>query len=313
MTRLPVRAAGSGPAEAELGLTDSASRRRRRNLKVKIVTDSTASLPAELCRSLDITVVPVTIHFGSNPRDTFVDGVDPAEVFYARLMDAPQPPTTSTPSPGAFLETYRRLAADGAAIVSLHVMETKSTLVNVARLAAQMLPEVPIHVVDSQTTTLGLGLLAVVAARMAQAGRAAAEIVAEVERLIPQVHVYAAIRELTQLRRSGRVSLGQALIGGVLGIKPILYLGQGQADVVDKVRTWPRAVERLVEMARARVGEARVALAVLHTRAEAEAQALLTEVRDRFHCVETLVADAGTALAAHAGPGALGIVTLRLD
>jgi DegV family protein with EDD domain len=274
------------------------------------VTDSTASIPAELCRALDITVVPVTIHFGD---ETFVDGVDPAEQFYARLTASEEPPTTSTPSPGAFVETYRKLAQEATAIISIHLFESKSSVVNVARMAAKMLPELDIHVVDSQTTTLGMGLLALAAAKAAAMGKAAGEILGYLERLIPQVDVYAAIKDLTQLRRSGRVSLGQALVAGVLGIKPILYVGQGVAEVVDKVRGWSKAVEQVVALAQDKVGQARIAMAVVHTNAEAEARQLLEEIRERFNVAEVLVADAGTGVATHAGPGALGIVTMRLD
>lgn len=279
-------------------------------LNVKIVTDSTASIPAELCRALNISVVPVTVHFGP---DTFVDGVDPAPVFYERLQATEVPPTTSTPSPGAFLDVYRKLAAEGATIISIHLFETKSALVNVARMAAKMLPEFNIHIVDSQTTTLGLGMLTMAAARAAALGKAVGEILNHLDGLIPHIHTHAAIRDLTQLRRSGRVSLGQAMVAGVLGIKPILYVGKGMAEVVDKVRGWTRAVEQMVAMAEEKAGRARVFLAVVHTNAEAEARQLLEEVRSRFNCVETLIADAGTGVATHAGPGALGIVTMRVD
>lgn len=278
-------------------------------MNVRIVTDSTASIPAEICRALNITVVPATIHFG---EDTFVDGVDPAPALYARLARGSEAPTTSTPSPGAFLEAYRKVAAEASAIISIHVMETKSSLINTARMAASMLPEVPIHVVDSRSTTLGLGLLTMAAARLAQAPHTAAELLSRLEQLIPHVHVHAAIPDLTQLRRSGRVSLGQAMVAGVLGIKPILYIGNSVVDVVDRVRGWSRAVDRMVEMALERAGEARVTLAVVHTNAEEEARHLLTAIRARFNCTEVMVTDAGTALATHAGAGALGIVTMRV-
>jgi len=255
-------------------------------------------------------VVPVVIHFGS---DTYIDGVHPAAQYYERLSTAAEMPTTSTPSPGDFLQAYREVAEEGATIISIHLFETKSTLVNVARMAAKMLPELDIRVVDSQTTTLGLGLLTIAAARAAQMGKAAVEIISYLESLIPHVHIHAVIRDLTQLRRSGRVSLGQALVAGVLGIKPILYIGQGVADVVDRVRGWSRAVEQMVAMAQEKAGQARIFLAVVHTNAEDEARQLLEEVRSRFDCIETLIADAGTGVATHAGPGALGIVTMPAD
>ncbi len=285
-------------------------RREGPSLTVKIVTDSTASIPQELCRLLGITVVPVTIHFGT---ETHVDGIDSTEAFYSRLAQASQPPTTSTPSAGVFLETYRQVAEGASAIISIHVMETKSALVNTAKMAAGMLADLPIQVVDSRSTTLGLGLLVIAAARMAQAGRAAGEIVERLTELVAHVDTFAAIRELTQLRRSGRVSLGQAMLANLLSVKPVLYIGQGVIEVVDKARGWPTAVERMVELAQAKVGEARIAMAVVHTNAEAEARELLERVRTRFNVAEIFVAEAGTALAAHAGPGALGLAAMRVD
>lgn len=279
-------------------------------MTVRIVTDSTASIPAEVCRRLGITVVPCTIHFGS---ETLVDGVDPAERFYGQLAQSPQPPTTSTPSPGAFLEAYQQAADGGAAIISIHLMETKSTLINVARMAAEMMPEQRIHVFDSRTTTLGLGLLTMAAARAARLGHSAEAILAMLDRLVDRVHVHAAIRQLTQLRRSGRVSLGQALLAGVLAIKPILYLGRSVADVVDKVRGWPATLDRMLDLAQAKVNGAKVHLAIVHTNAEAEAQQLLQAVQSRFQFVEAFVTEAGSALASHAGPGALGIATMETD
>lgn len=278
-------------------------------MKVKIVTDSTASIPAEICRQLDITVVPVTIQFGS---ETFVDGVDPAEELYARLAKPGETPTTSTPSPGAFLDAYRQLAGEATAIISIHVMETKSSLINTARMAAGMLTGVPIHVVDSKSTTLGLGLLTIAVARLAQAGRSVAELLAHLEQVIPHVNAHAAIPDLAQLRRSGRVSLGQAMVAGMLGIKPILYIGNSVVEVADRVRGWTRAVERMVDLALEKAGEAKVSLAVVHTNAEEEARNLLAAVRHRFNCAEVLLTDAGTALATHAGPGAVGIVTMKV-
>ena len=274
------------------------------------MTDSTASIPAEICRRLGITVVPVTIHFGT---DTHVDGIDPTDQFYERLVAAEQPPTTSTPSPGAFLETYRQLASEASTIISIHVMGTKSTLINVAHMAAQMLPEYRIHVIDSQSTTLGLGLLTMAAAKAARLGHSAQEIVAMLDRLAPKVHVHAAIKQLTQLRRSGRVSLGQALLAGVLAIKPLLYIGQSVIEVVDKVRGWPVAIDRIIDLAHRKVDGAKVHMAIVHTNAEAEAQRVLAMIQDRFNYVEAIITDAGTALASHAGPGAVGIVTMEVD
>jgi DegV family protein with EDD domain len=278
-------------------------------LRVKIVTDSAASIPRELCQALGITVVPIPIQFGSV---TFTDGVDPAEQFYEHLIAAKTSPTTSTPAPGVFMETYKRLLAEGAdEIVSIHIMGTKSALLETARLGARLLETDRVHVVDSGSVTMGLGLLTIFAARLAQTGKTAPEIVAECEVIKQRIDGFVAIKDLAQLRKSGRVSLGQALLASAFAIKPILYIGKSMVEIQDKVRSWPKALERVAELAEQAVDGAKVTLAVVHTNAHAEAERLLQEVRHRFHAVETMVAEAGSAIAAHAGPGALGLVVMR--
>jgi DegV family protein with EDD domain len=278
---------------------------------VKIVTDSTASVPRELCQELGITVVPIPIQFGPI---TFTDGVDPAEQFYQQLSDSPVSPTTSTPSPGLFMETYQGLLAEGASeVVSIHLMGSKSALLETARLAARMLETDRVHVVDSGSVSLGLGLLVILGARMAAEGKSAAEIVAAVQAAADRVDLFVAIREMTQLRKSGRVSLGAALIATALSIKPVLQVGQSVIEVVDKVRSWPKALERISELAQRRAQGAKVTLAVVHTNARADAEALLAAVKEHFQSVDLLVAEAGAGLASHAGAGALGLVVMRSE
>lgn len=280
-------------------------------MTIRIVTDSSAGLPADLCKRLGIAVIPVYVQFGAH---TLTDAEEGRAEFYDWLTKSEQPPQTATPSPVAFAETYRRLQADGAtAIISIHMMETKSALVNVARMAAQMVPDCNVQVVDSHSATLGVGLIALLAAEAVQAGRSVAEILALLEEKRPTVHVHGAIRQMTQLRRSGRVSLSQALLAGVLAIKPIIYLGQNLVEVVAKARGWEQALARLTELALAQAGAGKVRLVILHTNCEAEAHTFLEQVRSRFAAVEILVADAGSALASHAGPGAIGIATMQMD
>lgn len=275
-------------------------------MTVRIVTDSTASIPADLCHQLNITVVPVPIQFGSL---THLDGVDPSAEFYA-LLKGEVPPSTSTPSPGVFASTYSRLVDEGTEVLSIHVMESGSSLINVARMAAARHPAGQVQVADSGSTSLGMGLMVVAAARAAQAGQSLSQIRALVQRLHSRASLFAAIPDLAQLRRSGRVSLGSALMAGMLSIKPIIYVGQSAIEVVAKVRGWRSTVDRMVALAQSRAQGAVVQLAVVHTNAREEAERLMGAIRNRFECTEAFVAEAGPALAAHAGAGALGIAML---
>jgi len=278
-------------------------------MRVRIVTDSTASIPLAIREELDITVVPSPILFGS---DSFLDGSISMAEFYQRLRSAPQSPSTSTPSPSEFLAAYERLLREADSVISIHMMGTKTTIPTVARMAAGMAPAGRVRVIDSQSLSLGLGLLVMEAARAAQAGEDADSVQSLVESLIPGIHLHAAVREMTQLRKSGRVSLGQALLANALSIKPVVYAGRSTIEVVEKARGFHHAVDEMVALALEKAGPNPVDLAVLHSDCEAEAQELLARVRDRFNCRNLLVAELGANLAAHTGPGALGVATMRI-
>lgn len=276
---------------------------------IHIVTDGSAGIPPDLCEALSITVVPVPIHFGST---VFSGGVEDAGRFY-ELLAAEPPPSTSTPAPAEFEALYGSLTRGGDQVLSIHIMESKSGLINAARMAAAALPEGAVTVVDSGSTSMGMGLQVLAAARAARDGATLAELAQLVERIRERAALYAAIPQLTQLRRSGRVSLSKSLVAGLLAIKPVLYVGQSRIEVVRTVRGWRQAVEQMVALAEAGAGGRKVHLAVVHTNAEAAARSLLQEIAGRFNCAEALVAEAGPALAAHAGEGALGIATLAAD
>ncbi|MCG0238896.1 MAG: DegV family protein [Firmicutes bacterium] len=279
-------------------------------LQVAIVTDATASLPPAWIRDWKVTVLPVPVQFG---QETFLDGVDPVEAFYRRI-EAGERPTTSTPAPGAFLERYKALAAAGArAIISIHVMASKSAVFQSARMAGEMLPEVPVYPVDSGSVTMGLGLLVRAAARWARAGLSAREIAQRLHAAAERVRVLVAIPDLTFLRRSGRVSLGQALVAGLLSVKPLLEVHRGAIEVVDRVRAWPRALDRLVERVQERLARGVGELAVVHTATPAVAEDLARRLAGLFPALAEgiLVTEAGAGLASHVGPGAVAVCLLE--
>ncbi|GEM_PF-4624502 len=136
-------------------------------MRIKIVTDSTADLPPEVCRALDITVIPLNVHFGET---IYQDGLDlPAEEFYKKLESSPIFPQTSTKPPETFARTYRRLSQEADAIVSIHISASFSGTLNAARLGS-LEAGVPVELIDSQSVSMGLALLAILAARMARDG-----------------------------------------------------------------------------------------------------------------------------------------------
>ncbi|HET7087929.1 MAG TPA: DegV family protein [Anaerolineae bacterium] len=273
---------------------------------VRIVTDSTADVPEEFVRELDIVVVPVHVIFGTRSYD---DGVNLSrEEFYARLITADPLPTSSSPSAGEFEVTYRRLRDEGAdAVVSVHVAATLSAVQNAAHMGAQAVPDLEVAIVDSGQVSMGLGWQVIEAARAARAGQSIGEILDAVARVRQRVRLFAALDTLEYVRRSGRVGWARAAIGQLLKIKPIVEVRDGAVLSVDRVRTRAHCLARLKELV-AGQGALR-SLIVLHTRARNAAQALADEFRTLHSSLSDpiYVAEATTAIGTYVGPNGLGV------
>jgi DegV family protein with EDD domain len=274
----------------------------------RIVTDSTSDLPPALAADLSITVIPSYVNIGD---ESFLDLVDLSRAeFYAQLPRYPRLPTTAAPAVGVFAETYRELIAEGATtIISLHVSASLSAMCNAARLGAEEVGSIPIHIFDSRQVSMGLGLMAVVAARAAASGRETEAILEELEGTIPRTHVFAVLDTLEYLRRSGRVNWAEFSIGTLLRIKPTLHVYEGEVHSLEKVRTRRRALPQLLEHVAA-LGDLQD-VALLHTHDPeglAEWRAL---VRPYFPpSYEPVAVEVTPAIGAHVGPGALGIACI---
>jgi DegV family protein with EDD domain len=274
-------------------------------MTVRIVTDSTCDLPKRVTEELDVAVVPMYIHVG---EDEYLDGVDMSrEQFYSGLPTFPAPPTTAAPSIETFEHLYAGLASEGAeGIVSIHIAESLSNVVNVARLAARRIEGVPIRVIDSGQLTLGVGLQAVASARAAQEGSSLEGIVRLVEDMIPRTHTFAALSTGEFLRHSGRLSQFQSSLATVLKILPLLRMHRGVVDM-EKVRTEGRAQKRLLALLGEQLPVEQVA--VVHTSAPLKAQDLFEQARPLLSGItEPIYGSVTPVIGAHIGPGAVGFV-----
>ncbi|MEW5989546.1 MAG: DegV family protein [Chloroflexota bacterium] len=273
-------------------------------MTIRLVTDSTADLPDDLAAQWGITVVPAYINVGQR---SYLDGVElTRREFYDRLPSYESPPTTAAPAPAAFTQVYERLAAEGATyILSIHLAARLSGMFNTARLGAEATQAIPITLFDSEQISLGLGLLVLKAAERAAAGASLADILAALQASVPRTHVLATLNTLEYMRRSGRVNWAAFGLGTLLQLKPILHVYQGQLLVPEKTRTWGKAVTRLLELAAEYAPLER--LAVLHTAAPAEAEALHERVASLAAGLSPIRMEVTPAIGAHAGPGAVGL------
>ena len=276
--------------------------------RVAVVTDSTADLPPDLRARYNITVVPLTVIFGD---EAFRDGIDlTGDQFMQRLRTCSRLPTTSQPTPEAFADVYRSLAREHDAIVSVHIAAALSgTLRSAATAAATVAGEIPVTVRDSGSASMGLGFQAISAARMAHRGAAAADIAAEVDRIAAGIDATFVVDSLEALRRGGRIGRAQAMAGSLLDIKPMLRLAHGIVSPLERTRTRTRAVRGMVDYVK-RQGALRRICAVHTGNVEAAAD-LLREFDLMVPREEMSVAQLGAVVAAHTGPGTLGLIFER--
>ncbi|HEV1992037.1 MAG TPA: DegV family protein [Candidatus Dormibacteraeota bacterium] len=270
---------------------------------VAVVTDSTADLPRELAASRSITVVPLTLNFEGK---ALLDGVDirPDE-FYRRLPSATTHPTTSQPSPGRFAEAYSSLLADHDSVVSIHISEKLSGTYESARQAAEMTDPKRVRVIDSENVSMSLGLLALTASALVSSGAGADAIEAKVLAMRRHVQTYFSVATLEFLRRGGRIGRASALLGSVLQVKPVLCIRDGLVTPLERVRTFERALNRIVELTREVDRGQGVCVIVGHADAETDAEWIAGELDP---IAETLMIQAlGPVVGAHAGPGVVGV------
>lgn len=275
-------------------------------MTIAIVTDSTSDLSPELCAQHGIRSVPLYVLFDGKMHK---DGIDlkPAELF-AGLKAGKKTPSTSQPSPAEFAEVYRQALETADEVLSVHISGQLSGTVGSARLAAQDFGG-RVTVVDSQLVTLGLGMQALRAAQRAREGRSMAEIVSELERVAAQADIRFTVDTLDFLRINGRIGGAQALLGGLLNIKPILTVRAGRVESAGRVRGHKKAMQDIVDHVRKYVAVhpgARVALLCT-----VGGEGYLQEVRAGLAGVtfeDMGDHPIGAVVATHTGPGTVGAI-----
>jgi len=273
-------------------------------MTTRVVTDSSCDLPAAVTDELGIAVVPLTVRFGS---EELVDRVQltPAD-FWARSATSAALPETAAPAPGAFETVFREAAAGGASSVLCINLSTRlSATAQSARTAAQAVAgDIGVRVLDSRSLTLGLGLMAMTAARRAAEGASIDELVAEVESLSARTRVIGTLDTLEYLKKGGRIGGARALLGSVLSIKPIIEVLDGAVEPGPKQRTRARALRWLVD--RVAAEPAIDALAVLHGAAP-DVDELVAMIEPHYPRERIVVGDLGPVVGSHTGPRTIGI------
>ena len=277
-------------------------------MKLGIVTDSTSDLPQFLVEQHELEVVPCLLVMEGKE---YVDGKDiTREEFYRQLPSLKTPPTTAAPSIGDFSTRYDSLLARGCDhILSLHAAGALTSILAAARQAAAEFPE-RVTCLDSASLSLGLGFQVLAAAEAAELGlQAALDAITSTKR---RLHVSAALDTMEHMKRSGRVPAAVAMLGGLLSIKPLIELTNGEVKAIAAVRTTSQANARMTRFLLE--GGPLERLAILHTGAEARAREFLNELMQRASQSvprDLLMVNVTTVIGTHVGPNGLGFAAVR--
>jgi DegV family protein with EDD domain len=271
---------------------------------IKIVTDSTADLPAALVKELDITVVPEYLSFGDQ---VYRDQIDISEdEFYQKLVTGPIHPKTAQPTPQDFAGIYETLSKTAKGIISIHLSSKLSGTYNSAVQGKNMIgPAADIEVIDSQSVSIAMGLTVIQAAKMARSGMGLKQITAALGQIMSDIHFLILFDTLKYLAKGGRIGKSRAFLGSLLNVKPLLMIKEGELVPSGQVRTRSKGTDQLVDFVK-NAGEIED-LAVLYSTTPGDAQNLVERLSPLFPRDRVIISRLGSALGVHGGPGVLAV------
>lgn len=279
--------------------------------RIKILTDSTSDLPQHLIEQYDITVLPMGVNFGS---EGYLDGVDiTTSEFYAKLKEFDGFPSTSQVNPGVFANAFKELSKEADIIIAIILSNKLSGTFNSSKIAGQMVEdEVKVICYDSESASLGEGFLVLEAAKAAQEGLSAEEILKRLDKIKETISVYFAVPNLTHLEKGGRIGKASALIGGLLNIVPLLTIEDGVVAAKEKIRGKKRVLKRMEELLNVGIeefgGPENLVLSVLHTDNEKGARELAERFETTFGLTDIIFSEIGPTIGTHTGAGLVAIV-----
>lgn len=279
-------------------------------MAVEIVTDSLSDITPEFAEELGVTVVPLYVRFG---EEVYRDRVEMStDEFYRRLVNGPNLPTTTQPSPGDFLNVYKKLARKTDEILVVTVSGVLSGTYQSAMQAKNMMEgKCRIEVIDSRKVAMSLGLIVIKAAEAAKTGANLDELADLVRKAMPRSNLVVYFDTLKYLARGGRIGKAQGLLGAMLSIKPILTIKDGEMAPLTRVRSPAAGLDYLYNFV---PGFAKIeSLAVEHATTPDEADELVERLSKIFPKERIYRSVVSPVLGTYAGPYALALTVLEAE
>jgi len=279
---------------------------------LQIVTDGSIDMPETWQEDYQINIVPLWVQFG---EETFLQGVEIGpHNFYRLVREKKIFPKTSLPSPQQVVDFYRKVAHNGDSILSIHLTNTLSGTFNIFQLAAkELVNEIPVYPYDSGAGSAALAFMCREARLMERTGSSVQDIVTRLDGMRKRLTIMFTVDNLEFAHLSGRVNALQTALSSLLKIKPVIVLRDGLLQMAEKVWTRQKALDRILESVRERVGGQKVVMAIVHAADPEMAREVVVKARRLFNIKELIVTDLSIPVAAHLGPGTIGIIAYSVD
>lgn len=279
---------------------------------IRIITDSAADFDPDVAKRRQIDVVPMGVQFGDA---SFLAGKNLSnEVFYQLLQAGKENPSTSQPTPAAFLRYFEEAKAAGDQVVVIALSGALSGTLQSAEIAKELSEYAPIYIVDSRTATAGMQILANYACKLRRSGLSAESIAAEVDKLKGKVRIFAVMDTLEYLRRGGRLSGFQAGLGAVTKLKPTIAVRDGAVGIVGKSFGMAAAVKHLMKMLEEHPIDDDFPSYFLYSDDKTREELLLPKLKELGRLPQRLhYCGVGAAIGTHIGPGALGMAYIERE
>ena len=280
-------------------------------MRIKIITDSVADIPKDLARELDITVVPLSVHFGSA---SYRDGVDlTTDEFFEKLSKSNRLPTTSQVNPGEFKKVFEECLEKYDHIICVTMSEAMSGTYKAANIAKEFIGTEKIDVFDSKAISFGFGLVVIEAARSVKNGKTLQEIRTSIRYNIDNLENLFIVDTLEYLKKGGRLSTAEAFVGNVLKIKPVITINnEGKLESIDKIRGRKRVINYFVDYINKNGYDLKgKTVGLFHAVDREYLEKLITVIKEEFDVKEIIQSEVGTVVGTHSGPGCLAMVFIK--
>lgn len=275
-------------------------------MAIRIITDSVSDIPKAYQEQYQIEVLPLMVNF---ENESYFDGVDlDTDTFFKKLKSASKLPTTAQVNPGRFIEAFEKVIKDGDEAVVILMSSEMSGTYNAALSAVEYLDTDKISVVDSRAISFGYGLLVIEAARMVERGASREEIAKRIGEQAEEMVNLFIVDTLEYLQKGGRLSAGEAFIGNLLSIKPILTIEEGKLKSLDKVRGRKKAFKWILDyLEKNQIDLSDKTVGVFHADDVDHMEELLSEITTKYQPKEIIKSTVGAVVAVHSGPGCVAL------